>query len=497
MLGTQAAVAGAQPVELRTARSPWLLVLALGVGIFVGGFDQTFVVTILPDILKDIQLPVSRFGDASWIISGYLLGYTVAMPLMGRIADVFGHVRLYCLSLLLFMLGSVAVALSPSLWWIVVFRGMQAIGGGALVPISMAMAVSILPRRRRPLAIGSMTALDDASSLLGPLWGAWWASHIGWRGLFWLNLPLAMPILVLVPLLAREVPRQERVPVDWTGGFMLTLGLTLGTVALTDNGAAPRPLWMSVLLGAAGLALLAAFTWRELRIPAPMLDLRYFRQVRYLAANALYFVVGAGLITAMVCVPLISDTLYEESALTGGLNLMRMMLFMPLGGVIGGLLATRLGYRTTAALAMAMAGVGFLLMRGWSVPATSTELWLTLGVAGFGFTLADAPAVATVLDIVKEHERAAAAALLQVLQTTGMIVGMALLATQGLGRFTERAADVFRRFGLEGSEQYRAAMQQTFNDVFLVAGLAMIGGVALAWLLERGRARRILWWRPL
>ena len=474
--------------------SPWLLVAVLGLGIFIAGFDQTFVVTILPDILDGIQLPVDRFGDAAWIVSGYLLGYTVALPVMGRIADVYGHVRVYILALLLFMLGSVLVAVSPNLTWLVLARTFQAVGGGAVVPIGLAIAADVVSGTRRPLALSVLSALDDTSSLLGPLWGAALVGALGWRGLFWLNLPLAIPMLIAVPALARAPRHRRSLPVDWPGAALLAGTLGLFALALTDNGSDPRPLWQSLLFGAGALVVGIAFIRRELHTEAPMIDVRLFRDRRYAAANAIYFVAGAGLITAMVTIPLMTNVLWEETALQGGLNLMRMMLFMPVGGVLGGILAVRLGYRPTALLGVLAAAAGFFWMRLWPQTPGQPALWGALALTGLGLTLIDAPVIATVVDIVAAQQRAAAAALLQVLQTTGMIVGMALLSTQGLGRFSHEAAQLFAERGLDvTTEEYQAVLHRTFDETFLVAGSVVLLAVALVWFLEPGRARRWRW----
>lgn len=477
-------------------RSPWLLVGVLGIGIFVAGFDQTFIVTILPDILTDLRVPVDRLGDASWIVSGYLLGYTIALPVMGRIADVYGRVRIYIVALLLFILGSVLVAVSPSLTWLVLARGFQAIGGGAVVPIAMAITADILPLKQRPLALGILSALDDTSSLLGPLWGAALVGAIGWTGLFWLNLPLALPLLVIVPALAHPAASSPRLPVNWTGAGLLAGTLGLLAIALTDNGSDPRPLWQSLLLGGGALALGLTLVRHELRAGAPIIDVRLFRNLRYLAANFTYFVTGAGLITAMVTVPLLTNVLWEQSPLQGGLNLMRMMLFMPVGGMLGGFFAVYLGYRPTAILGLLCAAAGFFWMRLWPLTPSEPALWGALALAGLGFTLVDAPVMATVLDTVAERQRAAAAALLQVLQTTGMIVGMALLSTQGLGRFSHEAGRLFAEKGLEVTQQeYQVVMHRTFDETFLVAGLVVLSALVGVFLLDPGRAQRWRWSR--
>ena len=171
---------------------PAALVLAVtGAGVFIAALDQTVVVTALPEIFADIDLPVTKLDQGAWIVTGYLVGYTAAMPLMGRVSDIYGHGRIYLLSMLVFMLGSALVALGGSLGWIVGARVIQAIGGGAVVPVSLAIASETLPAGKRGIAIGLIVALAEAGAVLGPLYGGLVLRFLDWRWLFWLNLPQA------------------------------------------------------------------------------------------------------------------------------------------------------------------------------------------------------------------------------------------------------------------------------------------------------------------
>jgi MFS family permease len=478
----------------RRSRSPWLLVIALGLGVFVGGFDQTFVVPVLSTILSDLNITVDQFGKASWIINGYLLGYTVAMPLMGRVADVYGHLRVFVISLLIFMGGSVLVALSPNLTMLTLARAVTALGGGALVPVALAIAADRLPPHARPLGLSAISVLDDASSLLGPLWGTLVGVTIGWRGLFWMNIVLSLPVLFLVVLLARGHRVRRPVPVDWTGGGLLALALLFITFALADTGVTPRPLWQSALLYGLGAALMAAFVWWELHTPHPMIDLRMFRIARLSAANVMFFLEGGALITALVNIPLMDEVLWGGNGAEPGLMLMRMVLFMIVGGVLGGVLAPRLGFRWTALIGFVLATVGLGWMRAWPQEPNEAQRWAALAVAGLGFTLPDAPLYATIVNAVEAGRRAAATAVLQVCQTTGMIVGMALLASRGLGRFNQRAAAIFGQEGVALDEaKLKVVQHQTFDETFLVAALATAVAAVLALTLESTRLRTKGW----
>lgn len=473
------------------------LLLATGFGVFIGTFDQTVVVTILPDMIRDLNLPVARFGEAVWIVNGYLLGYTVAMPLVGRLADVYGYLRLYLIALGIFLLGSAGVALAPNLALLVAARSFQAIGGGGVLPVAMAIASGVLPPRRRPLALGSLAATNNASSLLGPLWGAVLVGLVGWRGVFWLNIPLTLPVMLLLPRLAHETPRHGTSRIDWPGAAFLTIALSMATVALTDDGANPRPLFLSIAFGAVALFSFVFFLWRERRCAEPMIELRAIHRLRFAGAMVMYFLIGGALITALVDIPLMTNTLLGGSSLQGGLNLMRLLLFLPIGGVVGGQLAGWSGYRILALLGLLAAATGFLLMKNWPALPSSGQLWLSLGLVGFGLGLCDAPIVATVIASVTSHARATASALLIVAWTSGMIVGLALLGTQGLGSFDTRAARLFREQGVNlQASTIQHLMRQTFNATFLAAAAALALALLLAPLLE-GRGDRSFRWSPL
>ena len=478
-------------------RGPLLLIAMLGLGVFFMGLDQTFVVTILPDMLDDLgEYELTGLGRAAWIVNGYLLGYTVAMPLMGRVADAYGHVRIYMVSVGIFVVGTLLVAVSPNLPMLTVARVVQAVGGGAVVPISMAIIAEALPSGRRPLAVGLVAALDDASSLLGPFWAAALVGIVpwGWRGLFVLNIFLVLPFALAVRHLAARHSGEERAAVDWIGGLLLAAGLASLTVALTDNGADPRPVWINLSLGALSAAFAVVFIMRTLRVRVPLFNLRLFRVPAISSAMALYFIDGAVTITAMVTVPLITNVLWDGSTLDGGLNLMKMLLFFPLGGIAGGYLSTRFGFRPIALVSFAGAALGFFLMVMWPVPPGQLEMWTALGLLGFSVGLNDAPILGSVLDSARRGERATAAALTQVVQTTGMIVGLALMATQGLGSFQERASDAFAQSGGQPDEGLIEDLAaDTFQDVWFVAGLALVLSLGLALLLKGGRPKSAAW----
>jgi MFS family permease len=482
----------------RLGSARWLLLL-IGLGVFFGTLDQTVVVTVLADILASIHLPLNRdFSQASWIINGYLIAFTIAMPLMGRVADVYGRARVFTLCLLIFVAGSICVALAPNLQLLVAARCFQAVGGGGLMPVGFAMGAEVAGKRRAPV-LGAFAACNNGSTFLGPIWGAAVASVWDWRGIFWLNVALVVPLAVAVPLLARNL-RGRDARVDWPGAALMTAGLFAITFALSDNGANPRPLIESLVIGAAGVAALIGFVLWERRSDAPMIDIDLLRIPRVQAAMASYFFLGGALITALVTVPLMANVLWGESTTASGLVLMRLLLLLPAGNVAGGFLAARIGYRPTAVLGVALALAGFLWMHGWPYRVGDTtafapstwHLWGALALIGLGLGFCDGPLVATVIDAVPGAQRASATALLLVMWTTGMIVGLALLANLGIGAFSSDVSHV----SLDDPAytlKFLGVMHHVFNQAFVVAALMLIVGFVLTLRLGGGRAsERIL-----
>lgn len=175
--------------KARTGSSAPLVLTIVCLGVFSTALDQTVVVTALPSVMLDIKVPLTKIDQASWIITGYLLGYTVAMPLVGRISDVYGRARIFQVSLVLFAVGSLLVALASNLPEIIAARVIQAVGGGATVPIGMAIAISVMPPGRRGLAVGLVGAAAEAGSMMGPLYGGTIIDLLSWRWIFWLDMP--------------------------------------------------------------------------------------------------------------------------------------------------------------------------------------------------------------------------------------------------------------------------------------------------------------------
>jgi EmrB/QacA subfamily drug resistance transporter len=448
------AVTADTPAEARTAPGAGRNLAIVAAGVLLAALDQTVVVTVLYKVQAEYQIAPIHLDQLGWVVTAYLLGYTVTLPLMGRVADVFGRRRIYLACLALFMAGSVFAALSQTLEWLVAARVAQAIGGGALLPVSMAMARGWYGAGRRAFALGLLGAAAEGGGVLGPLWGAGITSVADWRWIFWLNIPLGLVIGALV----WRTPRHARYPgrVDWAGAALLggaLLALTLGLSSSSSNAAlaglggpdvaqdATAPIWQTPALLLLAAALAAAFVWRERRAAEPLVPPGLFGRRPFLAAHILNALVGFALITAMVNIPLLVASVLNGGATEGGLLLLRLTLLIPVGAVAGGAAAERIGYRWVAVAGMLCTAAGFWLMSGWRTDTDGLIMTAHLALAGFGLGLVIAPVTATTLAWVDEDQAGLAAATVNTARMVGMMVGLSALSAWGLELFKSLMAN--------------------------------------------------------
>ena len=476
----------------------YVALTAVFAGVFVAADDQTVVVTVLPQIMLDLKLTVTELDHTSWIITGYLLGYVAAMPFIGRLSDIWGHRNAFIGSLLLFMLGSVGVALATDINWLIGLRVFQALGAGALVPIAIAIVGDLFPPENRGTPLGLVGASAEAGGVIGPLWGGIITKYLAWQWVFWLNIPLCAVIIALTLVLLPSSPRYPA-RIDYIGGALITLSLaalTLG-IARIDELDALMVLWLA--LAAASLAL---FVIRQRTAPDPLLPRAMLRARAFVAANATHLLIGGALIIGMITIPLMANTLLGETPLGGGLMLLRMTVAIPFGAVLGGVVCQRFDYRLPAVLGLLLCALGFWLMSGWDLDIADPWMTLHLATAGFGFGLLIAPIALAATNSVSDNARGAAAALITTMRVVGMTLGVAALTAWGTGRFDALVAGIGAPFALPGetTEQARdriADVQQQltdagltlFSDFFVVAAvLCVLALLPTAFMARRRRS---------
>jgi EmrB/QacA subfamily drug resistance transporter len=515
-----AAIDSAQTVQERSAAA-WLqrpsTALALVcAAVFLGAVDLTIVTAVLPKIMVDLSVSIdTELHRASWVITGYLLAYTISMTFTGRLSDLYGRRIAYLICLTIFTLGSVVVAVAPALEEVVLGRVVQALGAGALVPISMALVSDLFPPERRPAALGVIAAVDTAGWMVGHVYGgALMRLFDDWRLLFWINVPFGMLALALTWLALRRVVITRDVGrFDWRGAVLISISLTAFNIGMgagaelgqTDfYGERPGPPPYALPLTLASLVVLAAFIWVERRERDPLLDLSLFRQPGTMAASLVNVLIGFALALAIANVPLFINTrlgllnptdpdILRQGAWDSGLVLSALTLALALCAWPGGKLAGRFGDRLPALIGLGVATVGYLVMSRWQ---SDTDYWTMVGgltLAGCGVGMALAPTASTIIAAAGPERRGAASALVIILRLIGMTAGVSTLTLWGVQRqdALRRAADPalladFDRVRMFLIDVAAQVVGETF--LFAVAACA-IALVAAVWPPGRHRSQ--------
>jgi EmrB/QacA subfamily drug resistance transporter len=484
--------------------------------VFVGAVDLTVVTAVLPKIMADLQVSIDTdLSRAAWVITGYLLAYTVSMTFMGRLSDLYGRRAAYLVCLGIFIGGSAAVALAPTLNGVIAGRVVQAFGAGALVPISMALVGDLFPPERRAPALGVIAAVDTAGWMVGHLYGGVLMRVFDdWRLLFWINVPLGLVAFGLTWWALRDVlVARASGMFDWLGALLITASLSALNIGLaagaelgqTDFYGRPQgPPPYALPLVVAAIVLLAAFVWAERRAPDPLLDFDLFRDRAAAAACAINALVGFALALAIANVPLFINArlavfnpgdadILRKGAWDSGWVLSALTLSMAAVAALGGWLAARFRERLPALAGLALATGGYLLLSTWQAHTGYPAMVAGLALAGVGLGLVISPVAATVIDAAGADRRGSASALVITLRLVGMTIGVSVLTLWGVQR-----QDILRRSGetdpLASSDPQLFLVNvaaQVIDETFLFAVGACLLALLIAFMLRaRGEGRK-------
>ncbi len=469
--------------------APYAALIPVCAGVFIAAGDQTVIVTILPQIMLDMKLNVIQDVDlASWTITGYLLGFVAAMPLVGKVSDVWGHRRVFILSMALFMIFSVAVALTTQISWLIAMRVLQALGAGALIPISIAIVGDLFPPERRGIPLGIVGGAAEAGGVIGPLWGGIMIRYLEWQWVFWINIPLGAGVLLLLVYFLKHSPRYPG-KIDYIGGALIALAIATLTLGLARIDSLDPLMVAYLVVSAISLALFVA---RQKVTFSPLVPLVMFRSWAFSAANVTHLLVGGALIIGMVTIPLMSNTAMGLSPLEGGLRLMRLTAAIPIGAVLGGVACQRLDYRVPTIVGLALAALGYWFMSQWDIQIADPSMTLHLATTGLGFGLIIAPIALAATNSVEEGVRGTAAGLITSMRMIGMTLGLAALSAWGAGRFQDLVANIDDNLDFLSAEygaQVTDAGFNLFNNFFLIAMgvclLAIIPAALMVWERDR------------
>jgi EmrB/QacA subfamily drug resistance transporter len=502
---------GAADGRCAPGAGPWVLAATI-LGSSMAFIDGTVVNVALPALQAQLQ---ATSAQVQWVVQAYALLLAALILVGGSLGDRFGRRRVYASGVLLFAAASVACGLAQSVGQLIAARAVQGVGGALLVPGSLAIISAAFDEAQRGRAIGTWSGFTGITSAVGPVLGGWLVEHASWRWVFFINVPLALAVLLLV---ARHVPesRDEQAAgsLDWWGALLVALGLggtAYGLTVAADSGLGqPAALgWLAVGLG--GLAL---FLLRERLARAPMMPLGLFCARTFTGANLLTFLLYAALGGAFFFVPFNLIQVQGYSATEAGASLLPMILIMfALSSWAGGLVH-QVGARLPLVIGPTIAACGFAL---FARPGVGGSYWTTffpaVVVLGLGMAIAVAPLTTTVMGAVEQRHAGLASGINNAVSRVASLLSIAVLnlvlatvfavaldarlallplppaAREALAAERRKLAGAELPAGLDAAAQ--AAARQAIDEAY-VAGFRVImlsaAGLALAsalsaWLL--------------
>lgn len=472
--------------------------------VLLSALDQTIVAVAMPQLAADLQ----GFGLLAWVVSGYLIAAAVAMPIYGKLGDLFGRRRTLALAIALFLLSSLACAVAQSMAVLVAARVLQGIGAGGLIAISQAVVADVVAPRERGRYQGYFSITYAVASVAGPLVGGLLTHYLNWRWVFWINLPLALLAIVITgrALGVLPIPRLRR-RIDYLGAATLTGALSALLVAVTRAGQGEH--WLggtNTLLFALALALLALFVWQERRHPEPLLPLRLLRLRTVLLCCLVAFVGFFQIVSLSVLLPLQFQTLTGADARQAALMLIPFTLATPLGAFFGGRHTSEHGkFKPVILLGNALVAAGLLGYGFTDVHHTLTAMAL-LALAGFGIGMQFPATMVGVQNAVPRQDIGVATATVSFVRSFGAAVGVAVQTSILLAALAEHAPVLPE--ALSGASMLRdligghlpladAALRQqllasastAFRNIFLVSGMLALAALAIGSLLHNDTLR--------
>jgi EmrB/QacA subfamily drug resistance transporter len=371
----------AAPLSSLSARRLIPIIIGLMLGMLLAALDQTVVGTAMPRI-------VTALGgtNITWVVTSYLLASTVSIPIIGKLSDIYGRRIFFLGGMVVFLIGSALSGTSQTMGQLVIYRGIQGLGAGALMPIALAVIGDIFPPAERAKWQGLFTAVFGLSAIIGPLIGGAITDNWGWRWVFYVNMPVGLVALVAAGLTLPGLTRRIAHKIDYLGTGLLVvwatsllLGFSLGGTELAWNS------WQIISLFAVAATGLVAFILVELRQPEPVINPALFKNDIFSISTISMFLMGAAFFGAISYLTYFAQIGLNETATNTGIILMPMMLGFIASSIIGGQLMARTGrYKVLALAGFAVAAFGMFLLSRMSTSTTNGELVRNMIVTGLG-----------------------------------------------------------------------------------------------------------------
>ena len=418
-----------------------LTMVGLLMAMFLAALDQTVVSTAMPRIIADL----GGFDRYTWVTTAYLVASTVAVPIVGRLTDIYGRKIFFIGGISVFIAGSVLAGMSESMTQLIAFRAIQGLGGGVIMANSFVAIADLFPPEERGKFQGFLGVVFGMSSVIGPTLGGFITDNFSWNWIFLINVPVGIPVLLLIAWLFPKItPEVESRKLDYAGMVTLILAVTPILLALSWGGV--QYAWGSPqVLGflAFGLAMSVAFVRVESRSDSPIMPLEIYRNRMVAVSLMATFLTGFGMFGAIIFIPLFFQGVLGASATTSGSFLTPMMLGIVFGATVSGQLLSRAGghYRIQAIIGTGLMLAGAILISTMDAGTSFARAVGYIVVLGIGLGVTFPTFTLAVQNSVPFRLMGISTSALQFYRSIGGMLGLAVLGSVMAGRFASKLED--------------------------------------------------------
>lgn len=400
-----------------------LIMAGLLMGIIISAMDNTIVSTALGTIVSEL----GGMDKFVWVSSAYLIASVAGMLIYGKLSDMYGRKSYFIFGVALFMAGSALCGLSRDITQLSLFRAVQGLGGGAVMPVAFTIVFDTVPMEQRGKIAGLFRAAFGISSIFGPLLGAYLTDCLNWRWIFYVNIPIGILSVLMLAFNYKESAVRIRQRIDWPGAALLVLSVTSLLIALELGG--KTYLWSSAqIIGLFGMfaVLMALFMLVERRAREPIVSFELFRSRLFASSQAVSFFYGTVYILATIYIPIYIQGVFGGTAINAGLVILPMTVGSVLGSQLGGIATSKASYRKIMLCSCALFITGIALMGTLSTNTPRWAVTLYMIITGLGAGMNFSVLTISSVDGVSAAQRGSANSSLAFFRSVGMTIGITI-----------------------------------------------------------------------
>lgn len=478
-----------------------LITLGIMLSLFLSSMEGTVVSTAMPTIVGQL----GGLTIYSWVFAIYMLTSTTIVPIYGKLSDIFGRKRLYTIAMLMFLVGSVLCSQAQSMEQLILFRAVQGLGAGGVLPLAFTVIGELFSLEQRARMQGLFSGVWGVSSIIGPLIGGFLVDQVSWHWVFLINIFPGLLGVGLVWFAWKDphVVKAVRAPIDFGGALLLTLGAIVLLLGLNQLGT-PWAVWL--LAGAAGL--FAALLWVERRAADPILPLGLFRDRLYMISNLHGVLAGWAMFGGLNFVPLFMQGALGTSATQAGITLTPSSLSWTLASILGTQLLLKVGYRVLIIFGSISLAAGCFFMTTIGTATSQLQMMIYTGLMGLGMGFSIPAFLIAVQSSVRKQELGAATSTLQFSRSIGGTIGVGVLGVFLASRLSANLLSVgvdpagvdlnslldpLARANASAAlgAELRAALALTIASLFIISLVAALLALVVVFFTPHGKVAQL------